>query len=228
MTKIIALCGASASGKSLLCAALKEHSPNRVHYIATTTQAVRERFSNPTYSYLCSTEGNAIMHTYQTAIAENLWKDLLEAFLLSEEFPYRYDYIILDRSPLDAYIYEELFDAVSKNTSVAHNKTNLTEVALQAVLRLYKEYDIADIKSKYPEVLNIIGLTSLFETNDAKRPNIDINRKYAAEVKRIFNLNLETPHHKTFSLKALPNTRLDIEGRLKLLLNLIQDDSDAN
>lgn len=227
MTKIVALCGASASGKSMICKQFAESHIKR-KYIATTTAQVRDGFDNPSYDYLCSPMGNQLMHLYQQAIADNLWQQLLEAMNEAEMFPNRYDYIVLDRSPLDAYIYEELFEKISGSSPrTLYSKAPLPDVGLKSFTRFFQAYDEKGVERHFSNHLHLVGLTSLFPSDDPKRPKPEINEKYANEVRRIFNLGKVANHDKV-SLRPLPNTTLQIDGRIRLLKNLLQDDYDED
>lgn len=217
MTTIVALCGASASGKSVLAKSFVEKDPKKRVYIATTTAKVRERYNSPTYAHLCSFEGNALMFEYQRAIAINLWEELLSAFEIAKKRP-KLEYIVLDRSPMDAYIYECMFDVKRKSASFVGDS-----IAFRATQRFFFDVlvDYCQIEN-YGQKLAIVGVTSYFDVHDDKRPNKDLNLKYVEEVKRIFGAIAGSRIGNTF-FRQLSNSTLEANGRCHLLHNILKE-----
>ena len=164
------------------------------------------------------------MREYQTAIANNLWKELDSAFQEANDNPDKYDTIFLDRSPLDAYIYEELYGAISLNNRYIKSViSSIPDVTFRAFNRFFQEYNERNIQKTYAQKLYLIGLTSLFESNDPKRPPMEINQKYANEVRKIFTMGSVVNNYPLLIMRALPNTRLDLSGRALLLNNILQE-----
>lgn len=211
MARVVCLCGASGSGKSMLSQAYVKADKGRF-YLPTTTAEIRNQFNNPDYDYLCSPEGNQTMLHYQDAIANNLWRQLGEAIRLVET--HKHHTVILDRSPLDAYLYEALYLQISKQPLIFNDKS--VRPGQWAVGRLLKELSYQNITS---EVL-FVGLTSLFPTDDPKRPPQHFNQRHMFEIKHVFD-TLDEHKYEMLHFKQLPNSRLDMFGRVQLLTDLI-------